>query len=520
MRRLLKALMLAGLLGLIILSGCGTTAEVSQQSGDAPVVVSDANAELMSDDFSHLRTPYVGAAHATQNIVNVLTLPGENWTVLSIQIGADHGDFYAPHSPYTLTIFYEPQQGTVIDGSLSDLKIPTAIFEENSDLLFDLIENLRAVTFSVRFNRTENGEHYADIFDYRWSRSRYGEYSLGFPLNEPALSGFRSVSGTVSSIEPFVDGTQFVLIDYVDRYCEIIDGLAVMSGTPGQINLHVDHNALLLLESPLAVGMIVTAFYEYSAQPSDAMANRAAALVCPNYGWVHVDRFDENFMSFCGSFSLAILDDAEIIFQDTSTFVGETTELTNRPLAVYVAMSASPTPDGPLIHGIGSNRIIILNEAVPRTVNPVHIKVVESRFIEIENPDFVDTFDSFHEINYNTARGNMFDSLTSDGMDGDRLLIWTDVHVRDFSLIEIAPDFAEDGQFQIIVQNVLYTLPELTQDKPIILNSYFGVGTFPHSGIVFTDVNGTRRYFSIVQNQNDYGDPYLLREFVPFLGNL
>ena len=50
-----------------------------------------------------------------------------------------------------------------------------------------------------------------------------------------------------------------------------------------------------------------------------------------------IGRFNDDFISLCGGFSLAVLDSAEIVFQDGSAFVGELTELTNRLLVVYVA---------------------------------------------------------------------------------------------------------------------------------------------------------------------------------------
>jgi len=163
------------LAGLFVLAACG--------ANESPITPQDmANAEdamfISVGDFSHLRTPYVGAAHATHSVVNALPLPDENWLIVLIQIGQDHGDFAESYSPYTLTIFYEPREGSVISGTRDDLEIPTDAFIANSDLLFDLIENLQAVTFSIKLNPVESGEADSDFFDYRWSRSRHGEYSL------------------------------------------------------------------------------------------------------------------------------------------------------------------------------------------------------------------------------------------------------------------------------------------------------------------------------------------------------
>ena len=110
----------------------------------------NANQIYMSE-AADSRIPYVGSAHETRAVVGSLALPGANWMVGSIQIGQDHGDFSESFSPYTLTVFYKPQQGNVIEGTREELSIPAVAFEENANLLFELIGNLQAVTFSVRF---------------------------------------------------------------------------------------------------------------------------------------------------------------------------------------------------------------------------------------------------------------------------------------------------------------------------------------------------------------------------------
>ena len=774
-----KTLIMVGIvgiagIGLLTLTGCGAEDASAGNYGQG------IQADIDHDPFTHLRTPYVGSAHETQAVVNALQLPGENWIVGSIQIGQDHGDFAESFSPYTLTIFYVPRQSTVISGSRDELKIPTDVFNTNSDLLFDLIENLQAVTFSVRFNNSESGSESnslegndtdSNFFDYRWSRSRNGEFSLkigndsdskkdssmifidlmenvnlgfnnlhevnyndafaeirgsrfdgdgvrlviwankpifnlslialghdviddeivffatdvvytvdelnsaradafvinsyygigtmpwsgiafedeagirryfaimqsgydgAFRLKEfepwnvlesatnsssplvwivpPTLehdaihlcnagtfvdsqrriidpqtglltgtfcdghggpppdfvfdrerelfgqtryndayhggvgmhpfgeieetinpwtlgfthgliavqsvdsslreefsddywdewwltdeaflgqfavmhnrqfvtdfifdgaahwwhmyrfatdpvsgqfavldmdyiavsmngkwglidregnvaldfifdnlvmidantafarhngsygildivgttsamfssnnttqsnntaqeTGLIMVSGVITELGPFVEwsgdtaadtGSGFYIqIDFVDRYCRLVGDAYVMSGIPGQVSLFVnDASTLVLTHSPLEVGMIVTAYYDMPAPTTSGTTHTgttitATALVSIDYSWVHIDRFDENFLSHDGSFSLAILDGAEIIYQDGTPFKGELSELANRILAVYVAMSASPPPDGPLVHGIASSRIIVLVE--------------------------------------------------------------------------------------------------------------------------------------------------------------
>ena len=170
MKKTLIFMIILGLISLLALTACGTVQPVDAGHGQAE--------QVLGDPFADLRIPYVGSAHETREIVSILQLPGENWFVASIQIGQDHGDFSENFSPYTLTIFYEPRSGSVIEEAEEQPSIPTDIFEENAGLLFELIGNLQAITFSMRFTASENGEADSGIFDYRWSRSRSGEYSL------------------------------------------------------------------------------------------------------------------------------------------------------------------------------------------------------------------------------------------------------------------------------------------------------------------------------------------------------
>ena len=177
----------------------------------------------------------------------------------------------------------------------------------------------------------------------------------------PFLTGFYSISGTVASFEPYADGTFLMLIDYVHAYYTFSDEGLITPGTQVQVQLFVDQNTLMLMNSEIKAGMEVIA-YNFIAQPGDALTKQAAFLIiCRDYAWVHVARFDEHFMSLDGNFSLHIFEDAEITYQNGSVFEGELTELTNRLLAVYVVMSASPAPGEPQIHGIGTNRVIILD---------------------------------------------------------------------------------------------------------------------------------------------------------------
>ena len=178
------------------------------------------------------------------------------------------------------------------------------------------------------------------------------------------------IAGTVASMGPDLEwsgdtaadsGSGFYIqLDFVQRHCEYVDGLYVTSGVPDSTNIFIDNrNTLVLGSAKIEFGAVITVFYDDSnGRQVDALT--ATAIKPLDYTWVHVVYFDDNFLSTCGSFSLVVLDDAEITYKDGTPFTGEINDLTNRILAVYVTMSASPSPDAPLVHGIASSRVIIL----------------------------------------------------------------------------------------------------------------------------------------------------------------
>ena len=331
MNKITKIVLFIGLVGIFALTSCAAEENPSPTAqATIPEAIEDKGESQSITDLSYLRTTYVGAAHSTRAIVNVLPRPSEDWMVDSIQIGENIGNYSEPHAPYTLTVFYEAAHDDFITTSPPQ-HFPDMMseLEENAGTLFDLIENLRAVTFSFRFPMLRESEDEEQSFiEYHWSVSRSGEFSL-----------------------------------------------------------HPAHT------------------------------------------------FDRTIIQ-----------------------------------------------------------------------------------IDLASTIYLSAWDSFHEIDYNFARGNIFEHLImterpEQGIAGDSLVIWIDNLVTDFHLIEIGHDFSEDGYIQTFVNDILLTIPELHPDKPIILQSYFGVGTFPHSGIAFTDHDGSRRHFSIVQDQSGYGDPYRLIEF-------
>ena len=125
----------------------------------------DTDAEASSDEpvLPAAGTPYVGAAHETGRIVGLMPLPAQGWQVQGILIGDEDGGEYGP---YTLTVFYEPQD---FETAWLMSEVPRQVFEANSAFLFEHIGNLKAVYFSVFIGQT--GQVDRDVFFYRWYRT-------------------------------------------------------------------------------------------------------------------------------------------------------------------------------------------------------------------------------------------------------------------------------------------------------------------------------------------------------------
>ena len=119
--------------------------------------------------------PHVGAAHKTQRIISAMPLPSDDMTYRSIQIGADHGGF--GYGAYTLTIHYDWHGVNLEDISSSE-------FEQIAENIFDFIENLQAVTFSL----VSYEEADTDNYIFRWSISR-----VSSDVGGGALTSFRGL---------------------------------------------------------------------------------------------------------------------------------------------------------------------------------------------------------------------------------------------------------------------------------------------------------------------------------------
>jgi len=172
-------------------------------------------------------TPYVGAAHETGRIVASAPLPGVGWIVQGIQIGADHGN--SGYGPYTLTIFYEPE-----DYQTANLMwdIPVDAFESIAEFLFNHIDNLQGVSLSANYGQTWQADE--NVFDYRWSITRSGAYNIEHGqgvwtwTEEDSISDFQeqhagALTGPIAIVgnRLYLDPVEIIFISDHDRIEEL-----------------------------------------------------------------------------------------------------------------------------------------------------------------------------------------------------------------------------------------------------------------------------------------------------------
>ena len=125
----------------------------------------------------------------------------------------------------------------------------------------------------------------------------------------------------------------------------------------------------------------------------------------------------------------------------------------------------------------------------------VHISLVFEEFLSV--------FSYLHEYEYHRQ-------VPESPFDGDRLIIWADEPVSDFKVWEIMLMDTYEGIGFYSVRSELFALGDLPTGQALIINSFFGLGSFPASGISFVDANGDVRQYAIVQSQMDGDLPYFL----------
>ncbi|MDR7810234.1 M56 family metallopeptidase [Lacrimispora sp.] len=165
------------------------------------IVLTSPDMRIIMDDIytlSAMRTPYVGNNSAVGKIIGELPSIDREYTQQFFSIGDDYG---TGRAPYTLTIYYEPN-----DSETSALKNIT-VTPKNSVLLFVLIDNLEEVNIAFRETPSDgrlDKEEYTSRATY--SKEDISEYleSIGLGWedfrNNWNLSIEKMFSGSASDI--------------------------------------------------------------------------------------------------------------------------------------------------------------------------------------------------------------------------------------------------------------------------------------------------------------------------------
>ncbi len=169
---------------LLIVLSIGFAADrprTKEENLSAPDIVEDELSHIAdgydAEALSTLETPYVGNNSKVSKIVSHLLLPDSSLKQQFISIGDDYGSGLAP---YTLTVYYEPQETGV------DMKLIGPAFRDtnnrNATLLFALIDNLKEVSFAIRYSPTEDNQLNMEEYKYRWCLAR--EDSSAYNIND------------------------------------------------------------------------------------------------------------------------------------------------------------------------------------------------------------------------------------------------------------------------------------------------------------------------------------------------
>lgn len=92
----------------------------------------------------------------------------------------------------------------------------------------------------------------------------------------------------------------------------------------------------------------------------------------------------------------------------------------------------------------------------------------------------------------------------------NQLLIAPDRLLREFGIVQVNPD---SGDGTPVATDMMFFVGDLIPTRPLIIDNYFGQGTFSHSGFTFIDETDTRRFFWFIQNQADGGPSFIMVEF-------
>jgi len=90
------------------------------------------------------------------------------------------------------------------------------------------------------------------------------------------------------------------------------------------------------------------------------------------------------------------------------------------------------------------------------------------------------------------------------------MIIWTDIQITNFEFVRVGNSFDladwdvdEDTALFFFVDEVIYSVGDLTPEVPFKLKSWSDWGPVPRIGVSFTDTDGTVRYFHIQESMMD-----------------
>lgn len=174
------------------------------------IVLTSPDIRINMDDIyslSAMRTPYVGDSSAVGNLISYLPRIDREYRQLFFSIGDDYGTGSAP---YTLTVYYEPN-----DVEASDISNIT-VTPESSVLLFSLIDNLEEVSIAFRLTPSDgalNKEAYTSYATY--SKAEVAEYlkTIGLTWEDFRSDWNRAVEKLYAAIPISYDSQAVSLAD-------------------------------------------------------------------------------------------------------------------------------------------------------------------------------------------------------------------------------------------------------------------------------------------------------------------
>ena len=167
--------------------------------------------------------------------------------------------------------------------------------------------------------------------------------------------------------------------------------------------------------------------------------------------------------------------------------------------------SSNPAYEVPPFEGSGSGNFepeVGSTQVYTHSLNSFELSIA------LATRDLMSTFDYVHVFDYTHLR-EARDQGNVDRFNGDRLVLWANEPMRDFSLISIGNDVINDELF-FIPLDAFGLVDELLPGQGFVIESYVSLGTLSWSGITFVDEDNVKQYFTIQQDNSDYFPPYRL----------